>query len=189
MPSDACNGWFYDNTVLTAAEFDSVDKFFEVEFNDGSFPTDRSYLGESRIVHIVTDAANAVIGFKTCPMTIRDPCVSDNVSLFATVEEDYMSNHLSSTNIKVNLYTSLNMNFLDEVNFEPTTIYDLLTTNDEICTIAITEGTKDYGDEAVSAIRVFSDSKEIGFDTFPGDTDVVSYASIETNIHVGVDID
>ena len=32
---------------------------------------------------------------------------------------------------------------------------------------------------------MFPDTKEIGFDSFPEDTDVVSYASIETTINLG----
>ena len=79
----------------------------------------------------------------------------------------------------------MNMNFIDEVNFEPTTIYDLLTTEEEICPISITEGTKVYGDEGVGEISVFSDLKQIGFDGFTLDEYFVSYASIETYINLG----
>ena len=43
---------------------------YKVEFNAGSFPTDRSYLGENRIVHVVTDVANDIIAYKSCPMTM-----------------------------------------------------------------------------------------------------------------------
>ena len=108
--------------------------------------------------------------------------MTDNVNLVVTADSNYITNYLSSSNTKVPLFTTMNMNFIDELNFNPATIYDLLTTSEEICPLEIIEGTKVYGDERVSGIAIFPNEKEIGFDTFPEDTDIVSWTSIVTTV-------
>ena len=61
--------------------------------------------------------------------------MSENVDIDVTVDQNYISNYLSATQPKVPLYTSLNMNFIDEVNFDSDTEYNLLTIGEEICHI------------------------------------------------------
>ena len=89
-------------------------KAHKVTYTASSFTTDRGWLGVSSFAHVVKDDAGAIIAYKSCDMTIQDPCVSGNVQLDATVDSNYIINYLSTSNTKVPLYTSLDMKFINE---------------------------------------------------------------------------
>ena len=69
-------------------------------------------------MHVVRDTNSDIIAYKACPMTIEDPCVAGNVELEVTVDENWMDNYLHADNTNVPMYTSLNMKFINEENFD-----------------------------------------------------------------------
>ena len=64
LPNDACTQLQIWNPTLSV--YDETTNSFQMTYTAGSFQTDRYWLGDSSLVHVIKDDAGDIIAYKSC---------------------------------------------------------------------------------------------------------------------------